>query len=68
MAKRAGSRTDPGARPGLTGALFFGSAGLAILLANGLARRMTRPMQRLTEAMQEIAVGGRFKPVEADQR
>ena len=48
----------------LTGTLFFGSAGLAILLANGLARRMTRPMQRLTEAMQAVASDGRFKPVE----
>ena len=48
----------------LTGALFFGSAGLAILLANSLARRMARPMERLSEAMHETAVGGRFKPVE----
>jgi len=48
----------------LTGALFFGSAGLAILLANGLARRMTRPMQRLTEAMQSVAADGRFQPVD----
>jgi signal transduction histidine kinase/CheY-like chemotaxis protein len=48
----------------LTGTLFFGSAGLAILLANGLARRMTRPMQRLTEAMQAVAADGRFRPVE----
>ena len=48
----------------LTGTLFFGSAGLAILLANGLARRMTRPMQRLTEAMQAVAADGHFRPVE----
>jgi signal transduction histidine kinase/ActR/RegA family two-component response regulator len=48
----------------LTGALFFGCAGLAILLANGLARRMTRPMERLSAAMQDVAVGGQFKPVE----
>ncbi len=48
----------------LTGTLFFGSAGLAILLANGLARRMTRPMQRLTEAMQAVAADGNFRPVE----
>jgi signal transduction histidine kinase/ActR/RegA family two-component response regulator len=48
----------------LTGALFFGSAGLALLLANGLARRMTHPMQRLTEAMQRVAADGRFQPVE----
>jgi signal transduction histidine kinase len=48
----------------LTGALFFGSAGLAILLANGLARRMTKPMERLSNAMREVAADGRFKPVE----
>ncbi|WP_184722431.1 ATP-binding protein [Caulobacter sp.] len=48
----------------LTGALFFGSAGLAILLANSLARRMARPMERLSTAMHETAVGGRFQPVE----
>ncbi|NQE63238.1 ATP-binding protein [Caulobacter sp. RHG1] len=48
----------------LTGALFFGSAGLAILLANSLARRMARPMERLSAAMHETAVGGRFQPVE----
>ena len=47
----------------LTGALFFGSAGLAILLANSLARRMARPMERLSAAMHETAVGGRFQPV-----
>ena len=48
----------------LTGALFFGAAGLAILLANSLARRLAKPMERLSEAMHETAVGGRFKPVE----
>jgi len=48
----------------LTGALFFGAAGLAILLANSLARRLARPMERLSEAMHETAVGGRFKAVE----
>jgi len=47
----------------LTGTLFFGSAGLAILLANGLARRMTKPMERLSQAMREVAADGRFKPV-----
>jgi signal transduction histidine kinase/CheY-like chemotaxis protein len=48
----------------LTGALFFGAAGLAILLANSLARRLARPMERLSEAMHETALGGRFKVVE----
>ena len=48
----------------LTGALFFGAAGLAILLANSLARRLAKPMERLSEAMHETAVGGRYKPVD----
>lgn len=48
----------------LTGALFFGAAGLAILLANSLARKLAQPMERLSEAMHETAVGGRFKAVE----
>ena len=48
----------------LTGTLFFGSAGLAILLANGLARRMTKPMERLSGAMREVAAGGRYTPDE----
>jgi signal transduction histidine kinase/AmiR/NasT family two-component response regulator len=64
MANRP-SLTDILARDlALTGTLFFGSAGLAILLANGLARRMTRPMERLSQAMREVAAGGRFKPIE----
>jgi two-component system, sensor histidine kinase len=48
----------------LTGALFFGAAGLAILLANSLARRLARPMERLSKAMHDTAVGGRFRAVE----
>ncbi|EJL38397.1 signal transduction histidine kinase [Caulobacter sp. AP07] len=64
VAKRP-SLTDILARDlALTGTLFFGSAGLAILLANGLARRMTKPMERLSQAMREVAADGRFKPVE----
>jgi signal transduction histidine kinase/CheY-like chemotaxis protein len=64
MARRP-SLTDIMARDlALTGTLFFGSAGLAILLANGLARRMTKPMERLSNAMREVAADGRFKPVE----
>ena len=63
MARRP-SLTDILARDlALTGTLFFGSAGLAILLANGLARRMTKPMERLSQAMREVAADGRFKPV-----
>ncbi|CAN5510558.1 ATP-binding protein [soil metagenome] len=65
LAARRPSLTDIMARDlALTGTLFFGSAGLAILLANGLARRMTKPMERLSQAMREVAADGRFKPVE----
>jgi signal transduction histidine kinase/ActR/RegA family two-component response regulator len=65
LSARRPSLTDIMARDlALTGTLFFGSAGLAILLANGLARRMTKPMERLSSAMREVAADGRFKPVE----
>ena len=65
LVARRPSLTDILARDlALTGTLFFGSAGLAILLANGLARRMTQPMERLLSAMREVAASGRFKPVE----
>ncbi|MBW8858542.1 MAG: HAMP domain-containing protein, partial [Caulobacter sp.] len=65
LSARRPSLTDIMARDlALTGTLFFGSAGLAILLANGLARRMTKPMERLSNAMREVAADGRFKPVE----
>ena len=65
LVARRPSLTDIMARDlALTGTLFFGSAGLAILLANGLARRMTKPMERLSQAMREVAADGRFKPVE----
>jgi signal transduction histidine kinase/ActR/RegA family two-component response regulator len=65
LSARRPSLTDIMARDlALTGTLFFGSAGLAILLANGLARRMTKPMERLSRAMREVAADGRFKPVE----
>jgi len=65
LTARRPSLTDIMARDlALTGTLFFGSAGLAILLANGLARRMTRPMERLSNAMREVAANGQFKPVE----
>ncbi|WP_165184907.1 ATP-binding protein [Caulobacter soli] len=65
LAARRPSLTDIMARDlALTGTLFFGSAGLAILLANGLARRMTKPMERLSNAMREVAANGQFKPVE----
>ncbi|WP_269716076.1 ATP-binding protein [Caulobacter sp. NIBR2454] len=52
----------------LIGALFFGSAGLALLLANSLARRISAPMERLSHAMRAIAASGRFEPVNETAR
>ncbi|MDG2523700.1 ATP-binding protein [Caulobacter segnis] len=52
----------------LIGALFFGSAGFALLLANGLARRISAPMERLSHAMRAIAASGRFEPVNETAR
>ncbi|MDB5470133.1 MAG: hybrid sensor histidine kinase/response regulator [Caulobacter sp.] len=48
----------------LTMALFFGAAGAALFLSRGLARRITAPVDRLSRAMEEVALSGRFKQVE----
>ncbi|MFN3511961.1 MAG: ATP-binding protein [Phenylobacterium sp.] len=48
----------------LTGALFFGGVGVALFLARGLASRVIAPVQKLSEAMHEVAASGRFEPVE----
>ena len=48
----------------LTAALLFGGVGVALFLARSLAQRVTAPVQRLSEAMNEVAEGGRFEPVE----
>ncbi len=47
----------------LTGALFFGASGIALFVAQGLARRVAAPIERLSNAMAEVAVSGEFKPV-----
>jgi signal transduction histidine kinase/FixJ family two-component response regulator len=48
----------------LTFALLFGGAGVAIFLARSLAHKVIAPVQRLSEAMHEVAGGGSFEPVE----
>ncbi|WGM41227.1 ATP-binding protein [Caulobacter sp. NIBR1757] len=48
----------------LTMALFFGAAGAALFLSRGLARRITAPVDRLSRAMEEVALSGQFKQVE----
>ncbi|MDP1739319.1 MAG: ATP-binding protein [Caulobacter sp.] len=48
----------------LTFALFFGAAGIAMFVANALARRVTEPVNRLSRAMGEVAESGRFTPVD----
>ncbi|HRD28571.1 MAG TPA: ATP-binding protein, partial [Caulobacter sp.] len=50
----------------LTFALFFGAAGIAMFVANALARRVIRPVSQLSEAMGEVAESGRFTPVAED--
>jgi signal transduction histidine kinase/ActR/RegA family two-component response regulator len=48
----------------LTFALLFGGIGVALFLARSLAHRVIAPVQRLSEAMNEVAAGGSFEPVE----
>ncbi|MFZ5668853.1 MAG: ATP-binding protein [Pseudomonadota bacterium] len=50
----------------LTFALFFGAAGIAIFVANALAKRVIRPVDQLSRAMGEVAESGRFTPVAED--
>ncbi len=48
----------------LTAALLFGGIGVALFLARGMAHRVIAPVQRLSDAMHEVAGGGSFEPVE----
>jgi|SRR5215217_3950675 len=50
----------------LTFALFFGAAGIAMFVATTLARRVIQPVNRLSQAMGEVAESGRFTPVVED--
>jgi len=48
----------------LTLSLLFGGVGVALFLARGLASRVIAPVQKLSEAMHEIASSGSFARVE----
>jgi signal transduction histidine kinase/ActR/RegA family two-component response regulator len=48
----------------LTAALLFGGIGVALLLARGMAHRVIAPVQRLSDAMHQVAGGGSFAPIE----
>jgi signal transduction histidine kinase/FixJ family two-component response regulator len=43
--------------------LLFGGVGVALFLARSLAHRVIAPVQRLSEAMHDVAAGGSFEPV-----
>ena len=48
----------------LTAALLFAGIGVALFLARGMAHRVIAPVQRLSDAMHEVAEGGSFEPIE----
>ena len=48
----------------LTAALLFGGVGVALFLARGMAHRVISPVQRLSDAMHQVAAGGSFEPIE----
>jgi signal transduction histidine kinase/ActR/RegA family two-component response regulator len=50
----------------LTFVLLFGGVGVALFLARSLAHRVIKPVQTLSQAMQEVASTGSFTPVEVN--
>jgi signal transduction histidine kinase len=48
----------------LTFVLLFGGVGVALFLSRSLAHRVISPVQRLSKAMNAVAEGGAFEPVE----
>jgi signal transduction histidine kinase/ActR/RegA family two-component response regulator len=50
----------------LTFVLLFGGVGVALFLARSLAHRVIAPVQRLSDAMNEVAAGGSFEPIEVE--
>ena len=53
----------------LTGALFFGASGIALFVAHSLSRRVTAPIERLSQAMAQVASSGEFErmpPLDAE--
>jgi signal transduction histidine kinase/AmiR/NasT family two-component response regulator len=51
----------------LTGALFFGASGIALFVAQGLSRRVTAPIERLSRGMQQVALSGEFVRLDTDE-
>jgi signal transduction histidine kinase/ActR/RegA family two-component response regulator len=52
----------------LTFVLLFGGVGVALFLSRSLAYRVIAPVQKLSEAMNAVAAGGDFTPVEVATR
>ena len=48
----------------LTFVLLFGGVGVALFLSRSLAHRVIAPVQKLSRAMNAVAAGGGFQPVE----
>jgi signal transduction histidine kinase/ActR/RegA family two-component response regulator len=48
----------------LTFVLLFGGVGVALFLARSLAHKVILPVQKLSEAMHDVAEGGSFHPIE----
>jgi signal transduction histidine kinase/ActR/RegA family two-component response regulator len=48
----------------LTFVLLFGGVGVALFLSRSLAHRVIAPVQKLSQAMNAVAEGGGFEPVE----
>jgi len=48
----------------LTFMLLFGGVGMALFLSRSLAHRVIAPVQKLSQAMNAVAEGGEFQPVE----
>ena len=50
----------------LTFVLLFGGVGVALFLARSMAYRVIAPVQKLSEAMNAVAAGGGYAPVEVE--
>jgi signal transduction histidine kinase/CheY-like chemotaxis protein len=48
----------------LTFVLLFGGVGVALFLSRSMAHRVIAPVQKLSQAMNAVAEGGAFEPVE----
>jgi signal transduction histidine kinase/ActR/RegA family two-component response regulator len=50
----------------LTFVLLFGGVGVALFLARSMAHRVIKPVQTLSQGMQEVAATGSYTPVKVD--